>query len=45
MCGVLYIIRKLIKQLIVVTICMCIKEDTDEFMIKMAAIWMVKFDL
>ena len=24
---------------------MCIKEDTDDFMIKMAAIWMVKFDL
>ena len=24
---------------------MCIKEDSDEFMIKMAAIWMVQFDL
>ena len=44
-CGVLYIIRKLIKQLIVFTIYMCIKEDTDEFITKMAAIWMVKFDL
>ena len=29
----------------VFTICMCTKEDTDEFMIKMAAIWMVKFDM
>ena len=35
-CGVLYIISQLIKQF-VFTICMCVKEDTDEFMIKMAA--------